>query len=66
MDYKKIIQAIIVIDFLLLALLGIMSFKFLSNELARSKEMDPEILAQYETTLEVNQFLDLVKQFQKR
>ena len=65
MDYKKIIQTIIVFDFLLLILLGVMSFRFLTSQLKRSKEMDPEILAQYKISLEVDQFINLVKELKK-
>mgnify|MGYP001089166160 CR=1 FL=1 len=65
MNYKKIIQIILIIDFLLLTLLGVVSFRFLTDQLRRSQEMDPEILAQYEISLEINQFLDLVKRLKK-
>ena len=61
MNYKKIIQIILIIDFLLLTLLIVMSFRFLTGQLKRSKEIDPEVLAQYEINLEVSQFFNLVK-----
>ena len=62
MNYKKLIQIILIIDFLLLTLLGAMSFRFLTGQLRRSEEIDSEILAQYEINLEVSQFLNLVRQ----
>jgi len=61
-NYKKLIQIILIIDFLLLTLLGAMSFRFLTGQLRRSEEIDSEILAQYEINLEVSQFLNLVRQ----
>ena len=65
MNYKKLIQIILIIDFLLLTLLGMMSFRFLTGELRRSQETDREILAQYEINLEVSQFLNLFRQLKK-
>ena len=61
MNYKKIIQIILIIDFLFLILLAAMSFRFLSSQLKRSKEINPEILTQHEINLEVDQFFNLVK-----
>jgi len=65
MDYKKIIQIIVIIDFLFLVLLGVASFRLLSKELKRGKELDPEILAQYNITIEIDRFSDLLKQLRK-
>ena len=61
MNHKKIIQIILIIDFLFLILLAAMSFRFLSSQLKRSKEINPEILTQHEINLEVDQFFNLVK-----
>lgn len=64
-NYKKGLYLVLIIDFLLLALLGALSFRFLSEQLRKSQTVDPEILAQYEINLEVNQFFTLVKQLKK-
>lgn len=65
MNYKKTIQIILIIDFLFLTLLGVVSFKFLGEQLRKNQEMDPEILAQYNITLEIDKFLNLVEQLEK-
>jgi len=64
-DYKKTYLAILIIDILLLVLLGAFSLRFLTSQIRKGKEVDPEILAQYKIVLEVDQFLNLVKKLEK-
>lgn len=65
MEYEQIYQVIVIISFLLLVLLGAVSFRFLNQQYCRSREVDPEVLAQYTVNLEVEQFLDLIKDLEK-
>jgi len=65
MNYQKSFYLITTITFLLITLLGAISFRFLNNQWQKSQQVDPEILAQYTISLEVQQFLDLVKKLKK-
>ena len=65
MNYKKQFYIIIIFIFLLLILLGVISFRFLNSQWQKSQQVDPEILAQYTISLEVEQFLNLVKKLKR-
>jgi len=64
-DYKQTFQIILIINFLLLLLLAAISWRFLSGQLEKTKQIEPEIMAQYEVVLEVGQFSDLIRQLKK-
>ncbi len=65
MDLKKTILFILVINFFLLILLGLVSLRFLTQEIEKSQAVAPEIMAQYEIKINVDQFDKLVKQLKK-
>lgn len=65
MDYKKAFYMIIIVDFLLLSFLSLVSFKFLSHNWKKSKEVEPEILAQYNVSLNIEQLKKLTKELKK-
>ncbi|HUW21091.1 MAG TPA: hypothetical protein VMW41_00310 [Candidatus Bathyarchaeia archaeon] len=66
MKYQKAFFAILILDLLMIIFLAVLSSRFLIGELNKIKKTDPEILAQYETNLEVDRFLNLLRQVQLR
>lgn len=64
MDYRKTLYLIIIFDFLILVLLTAISFRFLSGQIKKTKQVRPEILAQYNIVLEVSRFLKLKTQLE--
>lgn len=62
---NKIFYLITVLDFLLLILLTFISLRFLVNKWQKAQAVNPEILAQYNITPEVDKFLQSVKKSKK-
>ena len=65
MNYQKAFYLISIFTFLGLLLLTIISWRFLGGEWRKVQEVNPEILAQYNITLEVDKFIQLVKELKK-
>ena len=65
MEYKKAFYMIVVVDFLLLSFLCLVSFKFLSGNWKKTKEVEPEILAQYNVSLDIEQLKKLTQELKK-
>jgi len=66
MDLDKKYLFIVVVDVLLLIFLALISFRFLTTQVRKTKEVNPEILAQYTLSLEVDEFLELVEKIEKK
>ncbi|MFC1711715.1 hypothetical protein ACFLZ1_03970 [Patescibacteria group bacterium] len=66
MEYKKLLKIIALIDALLIVFLGVISFRFLTDQIRRTQEVQPEILAQYNTELEIGKFLEVKEKIEKR
>ena len=66
METRKIFYMVVVVDALLMALLLAVSVRFLTDQWRRSNEIEPEIMEQYSVSLEVEEFLELVKQLKSR
>lgn len=64
METKKTILAVIIIICLGLIFLGVLSLRFLTLQVRKTLEEDPEIMAQYELKLNIEQFRQLKKQLQ--
>ena len=56
---QKSLWAVIIINLLFLVLLGVVSFRFLTEQLKRAEAVQPEILAQYTVSLEVGKLLEI-------
>jgi hypothetical protein len=66
MDYEKAFYTILIINCLFLLLLALVSFRFLTGQFRKTHQVEAEIMAQEEVSLEVEQFLDLVEQLKER
>jgi len=61
MDYRQNFYLVLIFDFLLLVLLGAISFRFLNLQMKTSQQVDPAILSQYTVSLELERLLELEK-----
>jgi hypothetical protein len=61
MQYKKIILLLTLFNFLIIILLAAVSFRFVAEQIDRSKRIDESEVAEYNVILEVNLIKQLVK-----
>jgi hypothetical protein len=66
MKLEKGFLMILIIDVLALVLLTAISLRFLSTKIRKTKEIRPEVMAQYTLTLEVDKFLKLIEKIESQ
>lgn len=65
MEYKRIHYLIMIVNFLALVFLAFLSGQFLWGQYRKTKEVDPQIMAQYQVNLEVEKYLEILKKIKK-
>jgi capsular polysaccharide biosynthesis protein len=66
MEYAKLIKIILILDLLLVTFLGILSYTFLKDQYQKTRQVDPEILAQYNIGLDLNKFYEVMDEVKKQ